>query len=126
MKATTADRLRQIMNERGLKQRDILELCQPYCDRYKIKFPKSALSQYISGKVLPASFKLTILGEALGVSEAWLMGYDVPRERAYVREKFDPTHTSAEKDLLTLFRLVPEDKRGLVLEMIRAALKSQG
>ena len=30
---TTADRLKQIMSERGLKQVDILEACKPYCER---------------------------------------------------------------------------------------------
>ena len=29
--ATTAERLRQIMQERGLKQADILRLCAPLC-----------------------------------------------------------------------------------------------
>lgn len=75
---TTADRLRQIMNERGLKQVDILEACKPYCEKYGVKLAKNDLSQYISGKVTPGQDKLTILGLALGVNEVWLMGYNVP------------------------------------------------
>ncbi len=50
---TTADRLKQIMNERGLKQVDILEACKPYCEKYGVKLAKNDLSQYISGKVQP-------------------------------------------------------------------------
>lgn len=42
---------------------------------------KSDISQYVSGKVEPGQDKLTILGLALNVSEAWLMGYDVPMAR---------------------------------------------
>lgn len=65
------------MTDRRLRQVDILELCQPYCIKYGVKLQKSDLSQYVSGKTEPGQDKLTILGLALGVSEAWLMGYDI-------------------------------------------------
>ena len=80
-KVTTAARLKQIMQERNIKQVDILELCKPYCIKYNEKLGKSILSQYISGSVEPGQTKLTILGLALNVNEVWLMGYDVPMER---------------------------------------------
>ena len=79
--STTAQRLNYIMNIRKLRQSDILNLIKPYCIRYKVKLGKSALSQYISGKVTPKQDKIFILGIALDVAEAWLMGYDVPMER---------------------------------------------
>ena len=41
----------------------------------------SDISQYCSGKTEPNQEKLFILGNALNVSEAWLMGFDVPMER---------------------------------------------
>lgn len=75
---TTANRLKQIMNERGLKQVEILEACKPYCEKYGVKLAKNDLSQYISGKVQPGQDKLSILGLALNVNEVWLMGYNVP------------------------------------------------
>lgn len=77
----TAARLKTIMNERNLKQIDILKLTEPFCHKYDIKMNKSDLSQYVSGKVEPNQKKLFVLGKALNVSEAWLMGYDVSRER---------------------------------------------
>lgn len=77
----TSDRLKQIMKERNLKQVDILNMCQPFCEKYGIPMNKSDISQYVSGKNEPGSKKLTILGLALGLSETWLMGYDVPKER---------------------------------------------
>lgn len=67
------------MNDRGLKQVDILEACKPYCEKYGVKLAKNDLSQYISGKVQPGQDKLTILGQALKVNEVWLMGYNVPQ-----------------------------------------------
>ena len=42
---------------------------------------RNDLSQYLSGKFQPKQAKLTVLALALNVSEAWLMGYDVPRSR---------------------------------------------
>jgi transcriptional regulator with XRE-family HTH domain len=39
------------------------------------------LSQYCHGKVAPSQQKLFLLAAALNVNEAWLMGYDVPRQR---------------------------------------------
>lgn len=80
-KSTTAKRLQYIMNMRHLRQVDILEAAEPYCKKYGVKLGRNALSQYVNGKVEPRQDKLTILGLALGLSEAWLMGYDVPMER---------------------------------------------
>lgn len=80
-KVTTSTRLKQIMEERNLKQVDILNMAKPYCDKYGIKLGKSDLSQYLSGRNEPAQKKLAILSLALNVNEAWLMGFDVPMER---------------------------------------------
>lgn len=77
----TASRLRLIMQERGLKQIDIVRLCERYAPDYGVSMGRSAISQYVSGKSLPAQRQLSVLGLALNVSEAWLMGYDVPRDR---------------------------------------------
>lgn len=83
MKATsTAERLQNIMKERNIKQSEIIEKAQPYCKKYGIKLGKNDLSQYVNGKVEPGQKKLSVLALALNVNEAWLMGYDVPRERA--------------------------------------------
>lgn len=80
-KSNTSERLRKIMEERNYRQVDILKKCEPYCEKYGIKFGRNDLSQYVSGKVEPGQNKLSILGEALNISEAWLMGFDVPIER---------------------------------------------
>ena len=79
-KRTTADRLREIMQSRGLKQIDILELCAPICEREGIQLKKNDISQYVSGKVAPRQDKLSVLAEALDVSEVWLLGYGADAE----------------------------------------------
>lgn len=76
----TSIRLKKIMKERNLRQVDLLEMVKPFCNKYNVKINKSDLSQYISGKVKPGQEKLSMLGMALGITEAWLMGYDVEKE----------------------------------------------
>ena len=74
-------RLNEIMRIRRMRQTDVILKAEPYCKQYGIKLGKSTLSQYLSGKVEPSHDKLYILGLVFNVSEAWLMGYDVPMER---------------------------------------------
>jgi transcriptional regulator with XRE-family HTH domain len=81
MKESTSVRLKRLMEERGLKQVDIINKCEPYCKKYSVKLTKNYLSQYVSGKVEPGQHTLSVLSMALNVSEAWLMGYDVPKKR---------------------------------------------
>lgn len=42
---------------------------------------KSTISHYMSGYTKPKTDKLYILAKALGVNEAWLIGYNIPMER---------------------------------------------
>lgn len=80
--SNTSERLKQIMKERNLRQIDILNLTAPYCEKYQVKMNKSDISQYVSGKNEPSQDKLVVLGMALNVSEAWLMGFEVQKARA--------------------------------------------
>ena len=78
----TAIRLKKIMQEKNLRQVDLLEMVKPFCEKYNVKINKSDISQYLSGKVKPGQEKLSMLGMALGVTESWLMGYDSPKEKS--------------------------------------------
>lgn len=79
-KENTSIRLKQIMQERQLRQVDILNLVKPYCEKNDVKMNKSDISQYVSGKVEPSQDKLVMLAMALNVSEAWLMGFDIQED----------------------------------------------
>ena len=59
-KVTTAERLKEIMEERNLKQVDILNLSLPLCAKWDVKMNKSDISQYVSGKVEPSQEKLVV------------------------------------------------------------------
>lgn len=84
--SSTSERLLQIMNNRHLKQVDILRLAAPFCEENDIKLNRNDLSQSVNGKVEPRQSKLYILGQALKVNEAWLMGYDVPMHQKGIVE----------------------------------------
>ena len=84
--SSTSERLLQIMNNRHLKQVDILRLAAPFCEENDIKLNRNDLSQYVNGKVEPRQSKLYILGQALKVNEAWLRGYDVPMHQKGIVE----------------------------------------
>lgn len=120
----TAERLKQIMEERNLRQIDIIEKCRPFCKELGVKMGRSDFSQYLSGKIQPKQTKLAILSRALNVSEAWLMGFDVPMSAkdASTAETMD----EREQVLLELFRLVPDGQKDEVINLIRSALKMQG
>lgn len=75
-KSTTKERLKELMQERGLKQIDIVNLAKPFCEKSGIKLGRNDISQYLSGKVMPGQQKLFVLAQALDVSLQWLMGYD--------------------------------------------------
>ena len=85
--ATSTERINQIMREKKLRQIDVLNLAKPFQEKYNIKFYKSHLSQYVNGKSNPDNEKIFLLSKVFGVSEAWLLGYDVPRYK--ITEEFD-------------------------------------
>lgn len=121
--STTAERLQEAMNIRGLKQVDVLKLAEPYCRAYGVNLGKTALTQYVSGKIIPRQDKLTILGLALDVSEVWLMGYDVPMER-----KTAPIPTEEDersKEFVKLFNQLGDDQKKAVLYVMKGFLKNQ-
>lgn len=120
---TTSQRLKQIMDARNMRQVDVLEAAEPYCKKYGVKLEKNALSQYVSGKVEPGQEKLTILGLALGVSEAWLMGYEVPMERTIT-----PTADVGDgrtKEYVELFELLSAEQQSLVIHVIKGILSER-
>ena len=70
--ATTADRISEAMKLRDMRQADLVE---------KTGISKGALSSYISGRYVPKQNNVYLIAKALDVSEAWLMGADVPMQR---------------------------------------------
>lgn len=121
--STTAERLQQIMDERNLKQVDVLALAQPYCKKYGISLGKTTLSQYMTGKFEPRQDRLTILGLALNVSEAWLMGFDVPRERQSAPT--DEKSGERTEEYIELFNRLNAEQQSFIIHAIKGLLSEQ-
>lgn len=85
-KYETVDRIRQLMEEKNWKQVDIFNNSKPHQEKLGVKLGKSAISQYVNGVQAPDQRRLALLALTFNVSEAWLMGYDVPRERESTAE----------------------------------------
>lgn len=115
---TTADRLREALAASGLKQVDLVR---------KTGIHKGTIHNYLHGKYEPKSGAINKLAIALNVSEAWLWGYDVPKERTEGK-KNNPTSEGGEmssnrKLLMRFAETVPEDKVELLLRVMRSILQ---
>ena len=73
-------RLREALEKRNMKA---VELSK------KTNVPEGAISYYLAGKSQPKGDRLHILCVALNVSEAWMLGYDIPMERTAEQKKND-------------------------------------
>lgn len=114
--STIRERLIEAMARANKKQVDLVR---------ETGLNRGTISRYISGEVEPKSNAIYKLAKSLNVSEAWLIGYDVPMERQKNPSLTKEELSEGEKALLELFNRVPEDQQKLVLQMIRAALGSQ-
>ncbi|MBU3885675.1 helix-turn-helix domain-containing protein [Lactococcus lactis] len=114
-------RLKKIMNDRGLRQVDILEKSKPFQDKLGIKMSKTHLSNYVNGKSNPDQQKLILLSQTLGVSEPWLMGYDVPMIEP--RESENDSETIEET--ITVMKKLEEPRQKVVLDTASSQLEEQ-
>ena len=74
------DRLKEVLDKRGLRAVDLMDMTG---------VPKSAISFYLAGKSKPKADRIYIIAQALDISEAWLLGYDVPMARSLESKKND-------------------------------------
>ena len=102
-KVSCAERLRQAAKFRNIKQ---VELCE------KTGIKKSAMSQYFKGTFEPKQDGVYLLAAALDVSEAWLMGFDVPMEK-------NKLTISEDDELISLVEQVPTHKKQEAVNYLR-------
>lgn len=69
IEASTSERLKTAMELKNIKQADLVRATG---------IDKGSISLYVSGKYSPKGDKLYKLAMALGVSSAWLSGFNVP------------------------------------------------
>lgn len=111
-----SQRIAKALDIRNMKQSDLCKYA---------KVPKSSLSLYLSGAYEPKQNRIYDMARVLNVSEAWLMGYDVPMEREENNSPEEPKLTERERMVLEIFRKIPEDRQAEALELLQVALKMQ-
>jgi repressor LexA len=79
-KAALKDRLQEALDDARMKPIELSEATG---------IPKSMVSYYLNGKTKPKADRIYKISQALGVSEAWLLGYDVPKTRTAEQKKND-------------------------------------
>ena len=109
-------RIAEALVVRGMRQSELCKLA---------KIPKSSLSLYLSGAYEPKQDRIYSIAQVLNVSEAWLMGYDVPMEKEKENSPDELPLTEGERKMLELFRLIPVDRQPEALDLLRVALKMQ-
>ncbi len=110
---TCGQRIEKALIIRKMKQADLCKLAH---------IPKSSLSLYLRGAYEPKKDRIYLMAQALNVSEAWLMGYDVPMERDEMALPDSINLTDNEKTMLDLFRRIPESQQKVLIQIIRGGL----
>lgn len=99
-----ARNLNYYLDKSGRKQTDIADY---------LGVSKSTVSDWCKGNMVPRMGKIEKLANYFGILKSDL-----------IEEKKPATNDELERELISLFRLVPEKSRPLVLSMIKAAVKN--
>lgn len=105
--ATFSDRLKEGMNIRKMRSVDLAR---------RSDLSESLISNYRSGRFEAAQVNLQKLAEALDVSIAWLMGYDVPMGAYTARE-------TSSTSLLSKLRLLSPSQLAAVEAVVDSFLE---
>lgn len=101
-KENCANRLKQALQLRDMKQAELSRITG---------ISKPSIHQYVTGEHEPKQNPTYLMAKALNVSEAWLMGFDVPIDRI---ESIKTVVTREEKDIIDLYeKLDAEDRINL-------------
>lgn len=115
MEEGMAQRIKALRQEKGLTLEQVADI---------VGVGKSTVRKWETGMIANMRRdKIADLAKALGTTPAYLMGWkeeDTKKEES----PSEPQLTEGERTMLELFRLVPEDKQQLVLQMIRVALNT--
>lgn len=117
--ARLQDRLKEALSIRRMKAIDLSE---------KLDISRGTISYYLSGKSSPKADRLHQICSLLNVSEAWMLGYDVPMERTSEQKKNDSIVRFVAQmrkendffDIVSLLADLPQDQYAIVKSMILA------
>lgn len=113
-KETCASRNREALQLNGITQAELCRLTG---------IPKSAMSQYCNGGLVPRQDRTHLLARTLNVSEAWLMGYAVNKERR--TEPASYTEGGPVSEFIGLFQQLKPEHQTLIIAEIKGILSEQ-
>lgn len=113
-KESCANRIREGLAVRDMSQADLCRMTG---------IPKSAMSQYCNGGLVPRQDRTFLIASALNVSEAWLMGFDVPMERKTAPASL--VEDGRVKDFVDLFGKLTAEQQTLIISQIKGILSDQ-
>lgn len=108
------NRLAIAMAESKKKQIDIAE---------ETGLNRSIISRCVSGKVEPGNKTIMLLAKSLNVSEMWLWGYDVPKQRLETEKPTvgeDDGLSERERQLIQLVRRLSDKQVDGLLDLLRS------
>jgi len=109
---TLAERLQYALDIRNMKQADLANITH---------IGKSSISTYLTGEYEPKQKNIYKIANALNVSEAWLMGYDVP----IAKETATQLEDGGAKELNTIHRVLSADNKKRLEEYARLLQESE-
>jgi transcriptional regulator with XRE-family HTH domain len=111
--------LKRYMKSQGKSRNDISEA---------LGISYFTVSDWVNGKKYPRMDKVEMLANYFGIQKSDLIEDKTKLNLQLFTENSpeEPRLTEGEKMLLDIFRLVPEENKQMVVEMIRAALKTKG
>ena len=118
---TFAERLRQAMAEKGLKQTDLVREASARGE----KLGKSQVSQYVSGKVVPRANVVSLLAALLGVDAGWLATGEGARAAARPETATQPIPTDTGKRSSTMREFKKSTKLDNVLYDVRGPVADE-
>ncbi len=112
-KVTCALRIKEALEIRDMTQAD---LCRA------TGIGKSAMSQYVNGRLVPRQDRTYLIARSLNVSEAWLMGFDVPMDRL---TPASPEESERIKEFSEVFGKLTPEQQTLIISQIKGILSNQ-
>ena len=107
-----ADRLQELMDLAGLNRSDVARICG---------INRSNITRYLNGEYEAKQDVVYTMATRLGVSPAWLMGYDVPMQEDSTPLRQNEKHAL----LIELFDTLPPASQDLIIAQLRGAAQAR-
>ena len=106
--ATQGERIQKLMDIFNIPQAELAK---------NLGIPKSSFSMYVSNKRHMKQDRIKLLADLYDISEAWIMGYDVPMKRKENDDRYEISDD--EKIFLESYRNSDEDTKKMIDRLLK-------